>query len=116
MPDIGIRTDETSGPNGDGILQKTPTEELIKTISFVASDFASGETIDTIGAITVTRDDGEAVGAGDLVVSDEQASGIEIQAKFTEGFLGVAYNIQGSVLTTEGQVKEFKVRMSIRAA
>ena len=110
MPDIGIKTDTTSGPNSDGILGKTPAEVKTFEIAFDSDDFGSGETISSVDDITITRQDGE---AADLVDDSSSASGQAVQVTFSGGTLDKSYDVVLTVSTSAGQTLQGHVRLKI---
>jgi len=116
MPDIGIKTDVTSGPNSDGILAKTPSEVVIKQVEFAGDDLADGETISSVDDVTITRGDGEAIGGSDLALDSSSASGTKVQLTLSGGVLGEGYVILITVTTSESQTLQGKVRMTVRGA
>lgn len=113
MPDIGIRTDTTSGPNSDGILSKTPDEVVIKTVEF-SGLLDTGETVSAVASTTVTRQDGTAIDGSDLTVDSSAASGTKAQLTLSAGRVDIDYNIVVRVTTSNSQTLEGKVRMIVR--
>jgi hypothetical protein len=113
--DEGIRTDTTSGPNSDGIHQKTPDEVLIKQIDF-SGLMESGEAISAVNSVTITRDDGETPGASDLTEDSHAFADQAVQVTLSAGVLGVGYYILANVDTDAGQTLDGRVRMVVRSA
>jgi hypothetical protein len=117
VPDVGIKTDKTSGPHADGILSKTPAEVVIKNVDFAGTDLATGEELLTIESVAIARDDGEAVVPGtDLTLDGSAISGTKAQLTLSKGVLGVGYQVLVTVTTDNGQTLQGLVRMTIRAA
>lgn len=119
MPDIGIKTDKTSGPNSDGIIPKTVDEVVTKNFEFAGDDLATGEELASVSSVTITRDDGAAVVPGTDLTEDSNAiSGTKAQVTFSKGVLDIGYKIVVKVVTDAAtpQTLEGAGRMVIKAA
>jgi hypothetical protein len=119
MPDIGIKTDDSSGPNSDGIIPKTELEVVTKDFDFAGDDLATGEAIASVDSVTITRDDEAAVVPGtDLTVDSTAFSGAVAQVTFSEGVIDIGYKVVVQITTdaTPAQTLEGAGRMVIKAA
>ena len=85
-----------------GILQKTPTNEIIQPIDF-SDDLGEGETIATFDSVAVVE--GDAGGTPHLVVAKNGISedGTLVQVTITEGVAGNSYRVIARVTTTNSQ-------------
>ena len=95
---------------------KTPTDKRIYSCSFAT--LIGSATLINAGTITIIRQDGVPMGAGDLAVGTpalDTTSKIVV-ATFTAGNVGVLYNIAYQVTASDGEIYLRTVTCSVTAA